>query len=152
NRIQVMRTADRDRAEAIDRDIGLEWYLRQALTAEEAREWFAAAFYLDQIIPAEPQNAVLRTRRGRVHAEQAQWLQAAAQFAEVARLQPKEIGCRARQAWALLAAERPQESRQILTQMVADFRDHPDVGTAEAIAFTAVLGPDHGITPERLVE
>ena len=46
------------------------WHHRQADECEKARDWFAVAFHLDQMLRADPDNADYRKRLERARAEQ----------------------------------------------------------------------------------
>jgi WD40 repeat protein/serine/threonine protein kinase len=51
--VQVLRREDADKAQREDRALGEEWHLRQALAAEKAKDWFAAAFHLRRLVLVE---------------------------------------------------------------------------------------------------
>jgi WD40 repeat protein len=63
------------------------WHEQQAQEFEQARQWFAAAFHLDQLLLLEPGNADLYARRGAVRAEQGRWDQAVADLARASALE-----------------------------------------------------------------
>jgi WD40 repeat protein/serine/threonine protein kinase len=53
------------------------WREQQAADAEQAGQWFAAAFHLSRLIDADPKNSSLYARRCKAYAFQGQWGKAA---------------------------------------------------------------------------
>jgi tetratricopeptide (TPR) repeat protein len=158
-RIQVRRTADRDTAEQHERALSREWHQRLALESETAGEDFAAAFHLDRVLRADPQNEDARRRRarlhaeqGRVHAEGAEWSLAVAEFSAAAELDAGDPSYLRHHVLALLAAGRAAECQRRLARLLGDAADGPGPSAAEAVVAAAVLCADPGVEPERLVE
>jgi WD40 repeat protein len=76
-RLQVIRNEEWARRQQTDAELGLEWHLRQAAENERAGEWFAAAFHLNQLLKADPDNADHLKRL--VGARVEQWVQSVRQ-------------------------------------------------------------------------
>jgi tetratricopeptide (TPR) repeat protein len=55
--IHMLRREDADEARKLDRAIGQEWHLGQALEAETIDDWFAAAYHLAWLTLAEREDA-----------------------------------------------------------------------------------------------
>src|SRR5207302_2553703 len=66
----------------------LAWHAREAVDAEEAREWAAALPHLDALLAAQPTGAGLRERRGSAHAELGHWEAASLDFAQASEQEP----------------------------------------------------------------
>jgi WD40 repeat protein/tetratricopeptide (TPR) repeat protein/tRNA A-37 threonylcarbamoyl transferase component Bud32 len=154
-RVQVLRLNDPARQEQEERDIQTAWHWRQAIESADARQWFAAAFHLDRLLRADPDNPDAIRRRGDVWAEQGQWRSAAKDFAAAADRQRDDdlrAWNRKQHAWALLAAGEQQGYHQACARMLNDLGEKPTAYTAALIAYTSAVSADSGIDPKRLVE
>jgi tetratricopeptide (TPR) repeat protein len=152
NCVQVLRLSDRTRQEKEEREMQTAWHWRQAIEAADAQQWFAAAFHLDRLLQADPDNPDALRRRGDLRAEQGQWLPAASDFAAAADRQRDNAWLRGQHAWALLAAGDHQGYRQTCARMLKDLGDKPTADTANSIAWTGAPFADSGMDPKRLVE
>ncbi|MCI0458824.1 MAG: hypothetical protein L0Z62_17845, partial [Gemmataceae bacterium] len=150
--VQMLHLEHWQRSLQIDAEIGLEWHLRQAIETAKARQWFAAAFHRDRLIQSEPQIAEHHNGLGRARAEQGRWSDAAKAFARASELEPKHLGHRQRQAWALLADGDVAGYGQVCTQLLRDFGNQSDASTAASLVATAALSDRSGVAPRRLVE
>src|SRR5262249_13719710 len=74
------------------------WQRRQARACEDGDAWFAAAFYLRQLLRKAPDDATLDARLafalGHLHAERGQWTEAVVNFKKARKLQPHRLGVR----------------------------------------------------------
>jgi WD40 repeat protein len=70
SRIQVIRADEWQRQQEMDAEVGRDWHLRQAAESEKAHDCFAAAFHLDQLVKADPDNAEYHKRLDHAKAEQ----------------------------------------------------------------------------------
>ncbi len=64
------------------------WHEREAKQAQEARDWFGAAYHLSRLIEAQPDRRAHYFRRGQVNAGRANWQEAASDYNRTAELRP----------------------------------------------------------------
>src|SRR5262249_52728674 len=76
------------------------WQGREAKVGVAASEWFAAAWFFDRLIEADPTRGPDRVTRGRAHAELSQWDKAAADFAKAVALGADSVPVRYQHALA----------------------------------------------------
>jgi Flp pilus assembly protein TadD len=117
------------------------WPEQHAESAELHADWFAAAFYLGQLLQRQPQDAYLHVRRGIAYAQQKQWKLALADFAEAQRLKPDSAGPWYLLGLVLLASGDEAGYRQICTQMLQRFAATKNPGAASIVVRLAVLRP-----------
>jgi tetratricopeptide (TPR) repeat protein len=69
-------------------EVVLTWHEREDAAAEKARDWFAARWHLDRLIPAYPKQWNLYRRRAAAHAVLDEWPAAAADLDQALALRP----------------------------------------------------------------
>jgi WD40 repeat protein/serine/threonine protein kinase/tetratricopeptide (TPR) repeat protein len=111
------------------------WQEEQAARCERERQWFAAAFHLDQALTARP-NSPLHGRRGRAWAELGHWEQARADFARAVAEEPDQPNAWRGLAVTQLLLKQPEEHRQTCARFLERFRFPP-----EAFAVGMAFGP-----------
>jgi WD40 repeat protein/serine/threonine protein kinase/tetratricopeptide (TPR) repeat protein len=116
------------------------WHDDRAAACEQAGQWFAAAFHLDQALAALP-NAPLHQRRGRVRAELGRWEDARADFARAVAEQPGEPDAWRGLALTQLALNRFDDARQTCTRFLDGFAHGPQAATIGLTFGPAALDP-----------
>src|SRR5262249_40555797 len=122
--LQVLRLSDRVQQKD-ERDAQTVWHRRQAIGSAAGRQWFAAAFHLNHLLRADPDNPEVLGRRGDVFAEQGQWLPAAADFAAAADRQRDNAWHHFKHVLALLAAGDHRGYRQTCARMLKNLGEKP---------------------------
>jgi WD40 repeat protein/serine/threonine protein kinase len=113
------------------------WQEDQAARYERDRQWFAAAFHLDQALTARPDTA-LHGRRGRARAELSHWEEARADFARAVEEEPDQPDVWRGLALTQLLLKQPEGHRQTCARFLERFRSRPEnvaIGLAFARAF-----------------
>jgi tetratricopeptide (TPR) repeat protein len=111
----------------------------EANEAERARNWFATAFHLQRLLKAEPQEADLQHRLGNAFAEQGNWPDAIAAFAEACRLEPDKH-------WydyglAKLGAGDEAGYRELCARIFTEYPRATKAETADLLAWLIALRP-----------
>jgi WD40 repeat protein/tetratricopeptide (TPR) repeat protein len=117
------------------------WHGRAAESAARARQWSAALWHLDRLLPRQD-TARLHGERGFALAALGQWEQAAKDYARAARLNPRdtEVGC----CHALLCLRMGNQAgyRRACTALLEQQGAKVSAATAALVAWACQLGPD----------
>jgi WD40 repeat protein/tRNA A-37 threonylcarbamoyl transferase component Bud32/tetratricopeptide (TPR) repeat protein len=128
------------------------WQEEQAAHAEQAGQWFAAAFHLDRALTGRPEEPALRLRRGRARAEQGQWDAARGDFAFAVKHLPERADAGLGLALTEMALNQTDAYRASCTQTLDRFRATEDPALAALLAWTCSLAPGSTADPERVVQ
>lgn len=118
------------------------WREQMTVASESSRQWFAAAFYWDQLIQsAKTADAYLYFRRGCAAAELQQWSSAIADFAKAETLEPAHPAFTFYRGLAHLGNKDLDGYRRTGARMIDKHGKTQDPVTAEMVATLAVLVP-----------
>jgi tetratricopeptide (TPR) repeat protein len=134
----------------------LAWHQREADSAEERSDWFAAAYHLGKLINAEWLNADLYARRAEARARLAEanrgrWEDAAADMAKAVLLNPEDAGKWYRLAVLTLVTGDRDRYRAICAAMLPRFEQTETAQFPNTVAWACCLAPDSVADPARVV-
>ncbi len=129
----------------------LSWHQREAEICETGRQWSAARHHLDRLLTAEPANAALCLRRGRVQAELACWDGARADFDRGI-----ELGAGSELVWqekarACLGGGDQEGYRQACAALLKRLGETEAPVLANNLAWVCALTPNTGADPAQLL-
>jgi tetratricopeptide (TPR) repeat protein len=117
------------------------WPIDQARRAESREDWFAAAFYLTQLIDRDPKEATLRARRAIAFAQRGQWPQACADWHQARQLADTSFSFRYHHGLALLGNNDTTGYQSVCREMLRRLKDL-DTRNAGFVAQLAALRAD----------
>jgi WD40 repeat protein/serine/threonine protein kinase len=127
------------------------WQEEQAARCERDRQWFAAAFHLDQALAARP-DSPLHGRRGQPRAELGRWEEARADFARAVEEGPDQPDAWRCLALTQLLLKQTEEHRQTCARFLEHFRFPPEAAVVGLVFGTAAPDPFAGVLLARLAD
>ncbi|MEO8493707.1 MAG: protein kinase, partial [Planctomycetota bacterium] len=103
------------------------WYREQAARAEQAHSWYAAAWHLERLAVAEPQDELLRSRLARAHTQLGRFEEALADYSKAIDLGQLEAHLRADRGDVLFRLKRWSEAVDDYTTALEGVADHAHV-------------------------
>lgn len=119
----------------------IAWRREEALRAEKAGQWAAAALQLSFLLARKPQDRDLYLRRAQARAESGDWAAAAADLARANNLGARNYLTFYRMALARLAAGDGAGYRRACRAMLDQFGDASHTRARDLTAWTCALGP-----------
>jgi WD40 repeat protein/tRNA A-37 threonylcarbamoyl transferase component Bud32/Flp pilus assembly protein TadD len=126
-----------------DEQRSTRWHQREAARAEAARYWFGAAWHLEYLVKAEPENAHYLARRAFVHAAQGNSSEAISELTRAIELVPGNSDPSWWNWLALLHLSRGDTRAYdaINARMLDRLRQTTDPGAANLEVWTCVIAP-----------
>jgi WD40 repeat protein/tetratricopeptide (TPR) repeat protein/tRNA A-37 threonylcarbamoyl transferase component Bud32 len=127
----------------------LTWHEREDDAAEKAKDWFAARWHLDRLIPAYPKQWGLYRRRAAAHAERDEWPAAAADLDRALSLRPWDGGgpeeyasLAGDDALVRLALGDSDGYRERCARLLKQLGGTDKAEAANSVAWTCAVAPD----------
>jgi WD40 repeat protein/tetratricopeptide (TPR) repeat protein len=120
----------------------LAWHRRQAVEAELAGQWFAAAWHLTRVLDATPADTQLWTARAQAHVRLEQWDKASADFAKACQLAEADLQVWAHHALLRLYLADEKGYRQACAALLQRCDSAKDPPTLSIVVRSCVLAPN----------
>jgi WD40 repeat protein/tRNA A-37 threonylcarbamoyl transferase component Bud32/tetratricopeptide (TPR) repeat protein len=127
----------------------LTWHEQEADIAEKAKDWFAARWHLDRLIPAYPKQWNLYRRRAAAHAERDEWPAAAADLDRALALRPWDgkspeeyANLASEDALVRLALGDTDGYRERCSRLLKQLGGTDDAAAGNTVAWTCAVAPD----------
>jgi Flp pilus assembly protein TadD len=117
------------------------WHRRQAIEAEVAGQWFAAAWHLARLCDAAPADCQLWEARAQAHVQLEQWAKASFAFAKASQLPGADVEVGARHALLRLHLADEKGYKQACATLLQRWGSAKDPQTMNTVAGTCALGP-----------
>jgi Flp pilus assembly protein TadD len=120
----------------------LVWHRREAIEAELAGRWFAAAWHLTRLIETTPDDGQLWTDRGQAHAQLEQWDKASLDFGKACQLGEPDLPVWTQHALLRLHLRDAKGYQRACATLTQRFGAVKEPGIMKTVAWTCALAPN----------